>query len=238
MNVITAEVRGTSLRLAGYTRALELCARMNRETEVLDFIDEIRPGEILYDLGACEGRFAVYAALRGVRCYAFEPEAMNFRALLDNIELNRDALGSRLTPLNCAVGANAGAAKLLIAQPWAGGHQRVIEHGGRVDLKFDFTTEQTVEIVALDNSIAIGKLLPPNYMKIDIDGSELPFMTGAATTLRSASLKGLMFELQSRDASYQDIVDDLASCGFAISGRYEVESELFNVWFRRNGRGI
>jgi hypothetical protein len=93
-------VRGTSMQLAAYTRALELCARMNRETEVLDFIDSVPLGGCLYDLGACEGRFALYAALRSIRCYAFEPESMNFAAMLRNIDLNGDKAKAFLTPLN------------------------------------------------------------------------------------------------------------------------------------------
>ena len=63
---VVTHVRGVNLSLVSYTRALELCARMNYETEVLDFIDEIGEGQVLYDLGACEGRFALYAAMQQV----------------------------------------------------------------------------------------------------------------------------------------------------------------------------
>src|SRR5438874_9975831 len=50
------------------------------------------PGSTLFPyttlFRSCEGRFSLYAALRGVRCFAFEPEELNFRALMENIELN------------------------------------------------------------------------------------------------------------------------------------------------------
>ncbi|HMK07007.1 MAG TPA: hypothetical protein VK476_05710, partial [Flavobacterium sp.] len=60
-------LRGTNFKLMTYTRSLELCSRMNYETENLDFIDLIEGGKVMYDLGACEGRFSIYAAMKGIR---------------------------------------------------------------------------------------------------------------------------------------------------------------------------
>jgi FkbM family methyltransferase len=201
--------------------------------EVLDFIDQMAPGSVLYDLGACEGRFALYAALRGVRVYAFEPEALNFKALDENIALNADRLGGRLTPINCAVGAATHISGLKIAQPWAGGHQRVLASSGRVDLDFDFTEEQPVQVVALDEFIATEGLPAPDYLKVDIDGSEAPFMAGARATLSRLGLKGLMFELELRDSNYPGIIAELAACGLTENARFEVHPDLFNIWFVR-----
>lgn len=231
--VVTTEVRGLHVRLLGHTRALELCARMNRETEVLDFIDQIKAGEVLYDLGACEGRFSIYAALRGVRCYSFEPEALNFETLIQNIQLN-DGAGRWLTPMNHAIGESNHLSTLRIAQPWAGGHHRVIsDAGGRIDLDLDFTSEQSVQVVALDKFAEASHLPQPDYMKVDVDGSELAFIRGAKSMLSRATLKALMFELHFQDKNCQHIIDVLSSYGLEIRGRYEIEPHLFNVWFTR-----
>src|SRR5215813_7046862 len=146
MKTVTTQVRGLPLNLVAYTRALELCARMNRETEVLDFIDCIPKGRALFDLGACEGRFSVYAALRGVNCFAFEPEDMNYEALTRNAEINPDS-ASCLTTFKVAVGEWRHATTIKIGQPWAGGHHKVISDAdSRTDLNFNFTGEQPVEI--------------------------------------------------------------------------------------------
>lgn len=231
--VIENEVRGTALRLVGYTRALALCARMNRETEVLDFIDDIGAGEVLYDLGACEGRFALYAALRGVRCYAFEPEARNFHALTENLALNGARAVAHLTPLPYAVGATNHVTALRIAQPWAGGHHRVLAGAARVDLALEFTSAQEVEVVALDDFITARGIAPPAYLKVDVDGSELPFVRGARATLSRAGLKGVMFELQTADRVYAELLRTMRACGFVEFSRHEIEPQLFNVWFKR-----
>jgi FkbM family methyltransferase len=230
--IVAVNLRGTHLQLVAYTRALELCARMNRETEVLDFIDSIPVGGVLYDLGACEGRFALYAALRNVRCYAFEPESANFVAMLCNIELNHRAKGL-VTPLNCAVGDQTRSATLNIGQPWAGGHQKVVDGGGRVDLEINFVSTQTIQVIALDEFISKRKWPLPDFLKVDVDGSEIAFVKGAAKTLKRQELKGIMFELLERDASYNQVVLSLGDCGFIIADRFEVEPGLFNVWFKR-----
>lgn len=232
--VVTTEVRGLNLRLLGHTRALELCARMNRETEVLDFIDQIEEGEVFYDLGACEGRFSIYAALRGVRCFSFEPETLNFETLIDNVGLNGEKVRQYLTPLKYAVGKISHKTTIKIAQPWAGGHHRVIsDAAGRIDLDLNFALEQEVEVVSLDELAAARHLPMPDYIKVDIDGSELAFIEGAKSILGRPQLKALMFELHSQDIGCRQIIDRLSSYGFQIDSRYEIEPNLFNVWFKR-----
>jgi FkbM family methyltransferase len=232
--VIQTEVRGIMLRLVGYTRALELCARMNREIEVLDFIDGIKEGETFYDLGACEGRFALYAALRHVQVYAFEPEEMNFRALQQNIELNEERASHRLTPFRYAVGASNHTTTIKIAQPWAGGHQKVLSDvSGRVDLAFNFSAEQEVQVVSLDDFMARNHLPQADHMKIDVDGSELAFIKGATHTLSHPQLRRIIFELHQEDESYGQVKAFLASRGFVVTGSHEVEPHLLNVIFER-----
>ena len=233
MNIVETDVRGTRLRLVGYTRALALCALMNREMEVLDFIDAMAEGEVFYDLGACEGRFALYAALRGVRVFAFEPEAKNHRALTENLALNADRVEGRLVTFNDAIGEATGPGALKIAQPWAGGHQRVLAGAGRVDLDFDFTEQQPVQVAALDDLVAGRGLPQPNYLKIDVDGSETALMKGARATLRAPALKGVMFELQTEDAAFAGIVEDLAEAGLEEVSRHQIHPDLFNIWFER-----
>ena len=235
-DTVSTVVRDVKLNLVGYTRALELCARMNRETEVLDFIDRIEAGQVLYDLGACEGRFALYAALRGVRCYAFEPERMNFKALTENRALNGDRAERLLMPLNYAVGESNHHSKIKIGQPWAGGHHRVLaDVTGRVDLDFNFVEEQPVEVVALDAFVEARNLPAPDYIKVDVDGSELSFLNGGRQTLASPGLRAIIFELLERDAGYQEVVGFLGALGFALGERHEVEPGLFNVLFERAG---
>lgn len=235
LKLINNTVRGTSMVFVGYTRALELCARMNYEVEVLDFIDSIEAGSVLYDLGACEGRFALYAALRGVKVLAFEPEDRNFEALTRNIEHNNLSPTS-FAALKLAVGAADGTSELKIGQPWAGGHQKVVATAtGRVDLDFNFTEHQKIEVVSLDSWIEKTGSPLPHYLKVDVDGSEISFLEGAKKTLASPQLKSIMFELSERDPGFEVAIATLAGHGFVRHQSYQIinEPQLFNILFVR-----
>ena len=227
------EVRGIGFKLMTYTRSLELCARMNYETENLDFIDTINPNEVLYDLGACEGRFSIYAALKGVRVVSFEPEAKNFSVFSQNIEINN--IGEdRLKAINAGVGAKNGKAIINIGQPWEGGHQKVVEHGEiRNDLNFNFVENQEIQLISIDSFVEEGIYPTPNYLKIDIDGSEMPFLIGAAKTLKSNQLKGIIFELNETDSNFKNIITLLNDNDFIEDKRFSVpnEANLFNIVF-------
>lgn len=234
-DVVATTVRGIDMTFMGYTRSLALCARMNYETENLDFIDGIPPGEVLYDLGACEGRFSIYAALKGVRVVAFEPERRNHQAFLENVAAN-GVSAERLRILKIAIGAEAGQARLKIGQPWAGGHQKVIEQPDvRQDLAFDFVEEEIVETLGVDEARDRFGLPEPAYLKVDIDGSEMPFLRGASRTLASPALKRIIFELETRDAQFPTIIGLLGHHGFTETRRYQVPNEpfLYNIVFDR-----
>lgn len=232
---IARDIRGVNMRLTGGNRSLELCARMNYETEVLDVIDAQREGTVFYDLGACEGRFSVYAALKRLRVYAFEPDTDNFDTLVRNAALN-DLTEDQFRPFQLALGEENRTGILKIGQPWAGGHQKVIENPyERRDLGFDFKTSATTEIVALDSFIAAAGLEPPACLKVDIDGSERAFMAGAASTLASPALRTVVMELESGDPHFDWITDHLERAGFAATSTHAIpnEAQLFNIVFEK-----
>jgi FkbM family methyltransferase len=234
--VISNTVRGQAMQFVGYTRSLALCSNMNYEVENLDFIDRVGPGEVYYDLGACEGRFSLYAALKGIETYAFEPEKMNYSAFRENLEINGLLEKSHMHAFNKGVGARFQGATIKIGQPWAGGHQKVVDYQEtRTDLNFDFKEEQAIEIVPLDGFISQNNLPVPTYLKVDIDGSEMPFLEGASQTLASPKLKAVLFELSTLDPRFHEILRKMEEAGLAEIQRFQVPNEpnLFNILFER-----
>lgn len=228
-------IRGVEFNLMTYTRSLELCSRMNYETENLDFIDEINNNEVYFDVGACEGRFAIYAVKKGAKVVAFEPESYNFRVLRENIAINQME-ESRLQTIHAGVGQKNGNAKIMIGQPWEGGHQKIIlNEYNRGDLNFDFQQSEEVQIVSIDELVEAGTIPFPNYMKIDVDGSEMPFLLGAKKTLQNSKLKKIIFELSSSDHLFVEIISILEKMGLKEVARYQIpnESNLFNIVFSK-----
>ena len=58
-------------------------------------------GQTVFDIGAHIGSFSIYAAAKGCRVYAFEPEPENYRRLVRNIKLNH--FENLVTPLNYGI---------------------------------------------------------------------------------------------------------------------------------------
>tara|TARA_B110000046_G_scaffold60648_1_gene68136 strand:- start:6074 stop:6790 length:717 start_codon:yes stop_codon:yes gene_type:complete len=237
MNKATkVDVRGVSFFLNTYTRNLELCARMNYETEVLDFIDGVKEDEVFFDLGACEGRFSLFASKKKINVYAFEPDKYNFKVLMENLEINRNE-DSNFIAMNIALGSHDHEGEMMIGQPWEGGHQKiVVEKGtGRNDLNFEAKEFEKISIRSLDSLLKSPDIPKPNYLKVDIDGSERAFITGAKETLKSRDLKGLIIELNLLDESFGWIIQELTKVGFNEINRFQVpdEGNLFNILYLR-----
>lgn len=235
MDTTEVNVRGKELKLMTTNRSLQLCARMNYETENLDFIDNIKSGSIFFDLGACEGRFSVYSGLKNIKTYSFEPEFDNHKVLNDNIRIND--LSGQITAFNLALGDLTKQGSMLIGQPWPGGHQKIVDHDQiREDVsKFNFQNSQQIQIVDLDTFLTKKLADFPNYIKIDIDGSEMPFINGARSTLKDERVKELLFELDESDKNFNEILSQLDDFGFRIFEKYSIPDEptLFNYWFKR-----
>lgn len=231
----SVHIRETAINLHTYNRSLELCARMNYETEVLDFIDQLNKDDILYDLGSAEGRFSLYAALKGIRVLAFEPENKNYDVFMENIKLN-PGVDKKLTVYNLAVGETNQASTIKVGQPWAGGHQKIVAAGpGRDDLDFSFHEEQAITIVCFDDFLENNEAPFPTALKIDIDGSEISFVKGAKKTLADSRVKKIIFELCIVDKSYIEIINLLNSVGYQEQSRFSIPNEpnLYNIIFTK-----
>lgn len=134
------------------------------------FLDVIREGDVVADIGANAGFFTLLAAkLVGPKgaVYAFEPFPRN----LDY--LNRHVAANALTNVHVlpvALSAQAGTAFFSAGANPASG--QLSERG-----------EIAVRTETLDALVAAGRIAPPNFLKIDVEGSEYAVLTGAATVL-------------------------------------------------------
>lgn len=93
----TIELSNGELRLAcpNFQAWWRAATFFDKEPETLGWIQGFGPGETMLDVGANVGLYSLYAAHRGHRVLALEPESQNFALMNENIHLN--GLVSRVT---------------------------------------------------------------------------------------------------------------------------------------------
>lgn len=165
--------------------ALVKTGRTHIESElnnIFAIVDTLPNDAIIVDGGANAGFFTIPVAHRtqgrGTRIISFEPQRQLFQALGGSLAIN----GYRHVYLhNCGLGADYGQAELPAID------YSVAQDFGTVSLSDDTTVDEdawmadrVVEITSIDN-MALPRL---DFFKLDVEGYEVPALTGALATIK------------------------------------------------------
>jgi FkbM family methyltransferase len=167
--ILSGELRGWRWITGAATHGCWL-GTYEREAQRV-FRDTVREGDVVLDVGANAGFFTLLAAKRvGPRgmVYAFEPLPRNLEYLRRHVAANGLA-NVQVLPL--ALSSRAGVARFGTAASPAMG--RLSEDG-----------EVEVRTEALDDLVASGRVAPPQFIKMDVEGAEYEVLTGAASVMQ------------------------------------------------------
>jgi FkbM family methyltransferase len=227
--VLLLDYEAHDIRLVVRTKAEFMRLRaFRKEPWTVTWLEEtMKPGAVLYDIGANVGAYSLIAAglSNGMaRVVAIEPAFANFNALCRNIMINH--AGDSVIPLQLALAARTGTADFFYAnvQSGAGGHAVNAPVGGG-GTPFKSAHRQRVLTYRLDDLIGHIGLPEPTHLKIDVDGAELEVLDGAAETLVSPRLRSVMIEIDRRFD--EPGVSRRVSAGFDLTERID----------KRNKRG-
>lgn len=168
-----------------------------KEPGTLKWLEQsIKPGEVLYDVGANIGQYSLYPAklLKGnCKIFAFEPEALNFAKLNFNIHLN-------------------GLAGVVLAYPVALTDKNHLDkfYVNRFDYAESFASfgeakdnlGRDYSPVMLEGAIGFTLdslvhdfgLPQPNHIKIDVDGLERQVVAGGDKVFGDSRFKSVLLE--------------------------------------------
>lgn len=151
----------------------------------------VRPGDVVYDVGANIGYYTRYIAahLSPRRVLAFEPMTENVRLLRDNVRL-ADA-GGLIQVFPVALSDHEGQEALQVDDVMGGTAVLDSIAGGEASharrrLGLAPRTEP-VEVATLDGLLSRSGEPPPDMMKIDTEGAEVTVLRGAAGVLERHS---------------------------------------------------
>lgn len=223
------QVEGVEIQV-GVTSNVEIFRAQTyttKEPETLEWLRRfVKRDEVLWDVGANIGLYALYAAkVCGARVMAFEPEAVNFARLNNNIYLNE--LSSKITGFNLALGLEERLGHLHLnpmSQQNEGSQGLVAgaalhQVGKGVDFSgtpFQAHHLQGVFMTSADRLIDHWGLASPHHMKIDVDGLEEEIVQGCHDMLRRESFKSLLIEVNQKQGDEGPIHRELTSLGFRV----------------------
>lgn len=149
-------------------------------------------GNIL-DVGANIGYTSfVFSKLltKGFKVFAFEPEPANF-SLLQKMVRNR-GLEEEIDAWNVAVGQSSGVTHLWLNEMHHADH-RIVTENFKAGIRHDAETIR-VPMVSIDEFVKERQLAPISFIKIDVQGYELPVLKGLRQTLRENQNAVVAFE--------------------------------------------
>ncbi len=173
----------------------------------------LKPGMIIYNIGANLGYYALVASecvgAQG-KVFAFEPAPENFELLTRTVAENK-LTNVELFP--SAVGAAKGSATLSLSRTNSGDHQ--LQSVASRD-------HIVVDVISIDSFIAAGHALP-NAIIMDVQGAEFDVLHGASEILASKEPLILFTEFWPRGLDERhpngakEMLDLLGRAGFQIS---------------------
>jgi FkbM family methyltransferase len=229
----TVRYEGVRLRVStGEHRGRQLYYKGTYEPEqVRAFLSLIRPGSIVFDVGANEGIYSLIAAAKGAIVYAFEP-SMRARSLLErNLELNK--LASAVTVISCAVSDHEGRTVFYETSPTSTGVGRVFGFGANAGQHGTYpVTTNTLDHFALTLAL-------PDVIKIDIEGAEYLALEQGTKLFSLPDGPALLIEFHPEEIRHlggtvQKCLARLRSFGYFqyhVAGRPQVTNRRRNLWY-------
>ncbi len=188
----------------------------DKEPETNKWIEGIPADGVFYDVGANVGIFTVLASAYCKKVFAFEPVALNYSVLNQNLAINR--LDKNTTAYCLAISDKSSFDTMRLSSNVIGS----AHHSFGVDRdachnEFSPVFKQGSFGVALDDLVYTYKFECPTYLKIDVDGNEHLVIGGAAQLLKDQRLKSVLIELNKNLKIDQGLVEVIKNNGFTLT---------------------
>lgn len=187
----------------------------------------VRPGDVVWDVGANVGVYALLAArLLGEEgeVVAVEPGYASFAALCDNVLLN--GLDKRVMPLPLVLGESSRMATLDYSDLRAGSALHLLDSADG-----PAAYRQPVLVHTLDQVVETFGVAPPTLLKLDVDGGEVAVLVGASTVLARTELRSVLVEIESELTNA--VLAELGRAGYSLVEEHRERDgvPLPGVWY-------
>ena len=214
------EVAGIKFHNVGRVIGKRIKSFYTKEPKTLEWINSFEPNSTFVDIGANIGVYSLYAAKKGHRVIAFEPQALNFAELYTNIYLNK--ISDKIVGYNIALDNRNSIEylSLLSMVPGQSHNDYAIDKENRI--------KQGCVAFELDYLVKENIVTQPDHIKIDVDGLELNVIQGAINTINKC--KSVLVELTD-----DKVLSPLTQLGFKVDETmtYQLSKTETNYILRR-----
>ena len=174
-----------------------------KEPVTIDWINRMKPGEVLLDIGANVGSYSIWAGCRGIKVFAFEPASQNYDLLCRNIVLND--LSGKVKAYCAALSNELSLDNLYLSERSAGASCNELGEsvGPNLQPRRNSNVQGCIGL-GLDALVRGGHLPQPDHIKIDVDGFEHRVVAGGIDTIRKA--KSLLIEINENLEQHKELV--------------------------------
>lgn len=204
-----------------------------KEPETLEWIDNIVPGSIIWDIGANVGLYSIYASkLNKGKVFAFEPSVFNLEILARNIYINNLQNCITIIPLPMSNKTDENLFQMTSTQ-WGGALSTfgasIDQNGNPIKEVFEYKILGT----SIDEMLKTFQLKNPDYIKIDVDGIEHLILTGASEVL--LKVRSVLIEI---DDNFIEQTEKskilLEKAGLILFKKCKIDStSQYNQWWIR-----
>ena len=181
---------------------------LKKEPYTIKWLDSFNEGEVLLDIGANVGVYSLYGAIiKQVNVFAFEPESQNFAILNKNIVLNK--INNKIISYPIALSNTNEYTHLFLSKFDSGSSHHSIKEkivNNNVYRKKTTCYKQGSVCATIDTLIELNFIPQPDYIKIDVDGSEPNVINGAVNVLKNIKLKSLLVEVETGREDHMSMV--------------------------------
>ncbi len=209
-----------AFRCRDHAEFVRVYTMLEREEGTVEWLqEELRPDDVLYDIGANIGAFTVLGATRVPRgaVYAFEPHLANAASLLANVGLN--GLEEVVRVLSCPLSAQDGAFAFEYEDLQAGtAFSHLAARADRAGRPGAINTELKLA-TTIDRLLAEGAIHPADVVKLDVDGLELEVLRGMRAYLLGPD-RPRVIQVEVNPDGRAALRGFLGACGFELDSRH------------------
>lgn len=202
-------------------KELEVTESISEKPVLEDILAEVRPTDVVYDIGAATGTHTILFAKKTSQVVAFEPFPTNAERIKDNASLN----GVSPQIIQAAVSNRIGETDLAI-------HRNTVGDAGHTLVKGIHDDSITVDMVSIDSLVSSGEIPAPDIVKLDVEGVELNVLEGMVETISESDLRRIYVEihreaLSSLGHTGDDVRDFFREQGYTVTKIHERDNTPF-----------